>query len=48
MEIAFNINFTIPNPLPWGDDFTLAPFVIEVPWVPNFDLRSAESTEFDQ
>jgi hypothetical protein len=47
MEIAFNINFTIPNPLPWGDDFTIAPFVIEMPWVPNFDLRSTESTDFD-
>ncbi|HOZ50153.1 MAG TPA: GPI anchored serine-threonine rich family protein [Candidatus Hydrogenedentes bacterium] len=44
MKIAFNINFTIPNP--FGDDFEITPFVIDVPFVPNFDLRSTQSTTF--
>ncbi|HEX73052.1 MAG TPA: hypothetical protein ENN65_07025, partial [Candidatus Hydrogenedentes bacterium] len=47
MKIAFNINFTIPNPLPFGDDFIIEPFVIDVPYVPNFDLRTTQSTTVD-
>ena len=47
MQIAFNINFTIPNPLPWGDDFTVQPFIIDIPFTPNFNLLANNSTTFN-
>lgn len=47
MKIAFNLSFTIPNPLPFGDDFTFGPFIINVPYVPNIDLLTSKSTSFD-
>jgi hypothetical protein len=45
MDVAFNLTFTIPNP--FGSDFKIGPWVIDIPYAPDFDLVNSQSTTLD-
>lgn len=47
MQIAINLSFELNNPLPIGDDINLGPWVIDVPFAPDFDLLNSQNTSVD-
>jgi len=45
IQAAINLSFTVPNP--FGSDFKLGPWIIDIPFTPGFDLLTNGETAFN-
>jgi hypothetical protein len=45
IQAAINLSFTVPNP--FGSDFKLGPWIVDVPFTPGFDLLTNGETSFN-
>lgn len=45
MEVAINLSFKLNNPLPFGDDINIGPWVVDIPYAPDFDLVTNKRTQ---
>ena len=42
MQVAINLSFELNNPLPFGDDINIGPWVLDIPYAPDFDLVTSQ------
>jgi hypothetical protein len=45
MEVAINLSFNLNNPLPFGDDINIGPWVLDIPYAPDFDLVTSKRAQ---